>query len=45
MGNDSSVKNSFANQIKTGKTDQFNSFVPNAPFLYPLETSDNRKVF
>ena len=23
----------------------FNPFVANAPFLYPLETSENRKVF
>ena len=23
----------------------FNPFVPNAPFLYPLKTSENRKVF
>ena len=23
----------------------FNSFVPNVPFLYPLKTSENRKVF
>ena len=22
-----------------------NPFVPNAPFLYPLKTSENRKVF
>ena len=22
-----------------------NLFVPNAPFLYPLKTSENRKVF
>ena len=23
----------------------FNPFVPNAPFLYPMKTSENRKVF
>ena len=23
----------------------FNPFVPNAPFLYPLKISENRKVF
>ena len=23
---------------------QINPYVPNAPFLYPLETSENRKV-
>ena len=23
----------------------FNPFAPNAPFLYPLKTSENRKVF
>ena len=23
----------------------FNPFVPNAPFLYPLKTSQNRKIF
>ena len=23
---------------------QLNPFVPNAPFLYPLKTSENRKV-
>ena len=22
-----------------------NPFVPNAPFLYPLKTSENRKIF
>ena len=29
------------NQIKF----QFNPFIPNAPFLYPLKTSENDKVF
>ena len=24
---------------------EINPFVPNAPFLYPLKTSENRKVF
>ena len=24
---------------------QLNPFVPNAPFLYPLKTSENRKIF
>ena len=24
---------------------QINPFVPNAPFFYPLKTSENRKVF
>ena len=24
---------------------QLNPFFPNPPFLYPLETSENRKVF
>ena len=24
---------------------EVNPFVPNAPFLYPLKTSENRKVF
>ena len=23
----------------------FNPFIPNAPFLYPLKTSENRKIF
>ena len=26
-------------------TTRFNPFVPNAPFLYPSKTSENRKVF
>ena len=26
-------------------TSDFNPFVPNAPFFYPLKTSENRKVF
>ena len=25
--------------------DYFNLFVPNAPFFYPLKTSENRKIF
>ena len=25
--------------------DKFNLFVRNVPFFYPLETSENRKVF
>ena len=27
-----------------GKCGWINVFVPNAPFLYPLKTSENRKV-
>ena len=29
----------------TSFTLQINPFIPNAPFLYPLETSENRNVF
>ena len=24
---------------------EINPFIPNAPFLYPMKTSENRKVF
>ena len=27
------------------ESETINPFVPNAPFLYPLKTSENRKVF
>ena len=32
-------------QIATMISKYFNPYVSNAPFLYPLKTSDNRKVF
>ena len=32
-------------QIATMISKYFNQFVSNAPFLYPLKTSDNRKVY
>ena len=31
--------------LHLGVTNCVNPFVPNAPFLYPLKTSENRKVF
>ena len=36
-------KSFFTAQMKVRNT--FNPFVPNAPFLYPLKASENRKVF
>ena len=30
---------------KLGCGQQFNPFVPSAPFIYPLKTSENSKVF
>ena len=31
--------------FKISKTASFNPFIPNAPFLYPLKTSENITVF
>ena len=31
--------------MKRAEKTAFNPFVPNAPFLYPLKTTENRKVF
>ena len=38
-----SVKVRIVNKVSC--TLHFNPFVPNAPFLYPLKTSENRKLF
>ena len=40
----SQLVNDLIDRLEDGFDIQINPFVPNAPFLYPLKTSENRKV-